>query len=128
MLVFLTSLLVGPLLSLAQNSTAVSIYGVKPNLIMALLIAYALVEKDWWRRIAILLFSNIALMFGPTFNLQSVYWIAIMFLIVALLDYLPWNSAANTGASLIVGILLINLESLQIPVVVMEFIYTTIFL
>ena len=128
MLVFLTSLLLGPLLSITQSSNAIFIYGVKPNLVLALLISYALVEKDWLRRAAVLLFANVALVFGPVISWQTLYWIIIMFLSMALVDYLPWHFAANASLSLLTSVALINLESIRIPVVIMEFTYSIVLL
>jgi len=128
MLVFLTSLFLGPLISITQSSNAIFVYGVKPNLVLAFLVAYALVEKDWLRRAAVLLFAQMALVFGPIVSWQTLYWITIMFLSMALVDYLPWHFAANASLSLLLGILLINLENLRIAVTIMEFTYSIVLL
>ena len=117
---FLVSLTLSVLLPLIQTSSLILWFGVKPNLVLALLIAFALVERDWLHRLAVPFTALFMLNFAPSITLFGFYVAAIFLLAQAFLDLLPWQPIVNTSLALFTATLLINLEQFSLAVFASE--------
>src|SRR3990167_6548332 len=100
---FLVSLTLSVLLPLIQTSSLILWFGIKPNLVLALLIAFALVERDWLRRLAVTFTALFILNFAPSITLFGFYIAAVFLLAQVLLDLLPWQPLVNTSLALSVA-------------------------
>ena len=122
MLVFFTSLGAVFLGALIQNSSF-AILGVKPNLVLVVILAFGLLEKDWLKRSILVLLGMATLIIEPSLGLKTMLTMAIFFLALALIDFLPWKEIANSASALSIGTLLINISGFQLGVFFMEAAY-----
>lgn len=91
------------------QTTNVPLIGlVKPNLVFAILVVFAHVYKDWPRRSILILLSALILKFSPSLAWADIIFIATAFLIMALVDYLPWRRLINSIAAVIIGTVIID--------------------
>ena len=107
MLVFCTSLVAVFLSAFIQNSNF-AILGVKPNLVLVVILAFGLLEKDWLKRAILVLLAIATLIIEPGLGLKTILIMSIFFLALALIDFLPWREIANSASALVIGTLLID--------------------
>lgn len=122
MLVFFTSALVVVLGALIQNSNF-AILGVKPNLVLVVILAFGLLDKDWLKRSILVLLAIVTLIIEPAMSMETVLVTAIFFLVLALGDFLPWRDIANSAFALVIGTLLININGFQLGIFFKEAAY-----
>lgn len=82
-------------IALLQNSGVISIFGTKPNLTLALLIAFIYLTKNW-QQYLLLVFIAAIFLFQSTFITTKII-IAIIFLLIFYLirNLLPWQTSLN---------------------------------
>ena len=122
MLVFCTSLVAVFLSAFIQNSNF-AILGVKPNLVLVVILAFGLLEKDWLKRAILVLLAIATLIIEPGLGLKTILIMSIFFLALALIDFLPWREIANSASALVIGTLLIDVGGFQFNVFLMEALY-----
>jgi len=103
-----------------QTTNLLFIGQVKPNLIFALLAVFAHFEKDWIRRTVLILVPAIVLKFSPLISWLDLIFITSAFLIMALVDYLPWRRAINSIFTVIISTVIIGVQNLDIRALLTE--------
>ena len=122
MLEFFTSAVAVVLGALIQNSSF-AILGVKPNLVLVVILAFGLLEKDWLKRSVLVLLSIATLIIEPGMGLETIFTVSIFFFTLTLIDFLPWREIANSASALAIGTLLIDINGFQLGVFFMEVVY-----
>jgi len=125
MLIFSTSLFLVVSGALIQNSHFV-LWGVKPNIVLTAIVAAAIFEKDWLRRSIVVLLGASLLALEPSFGFETLFALAIFFLALALVDFLPWQRLPNGLVAIAIASLAINLNGFQLGVFTIELIYNLI--
>ncbi|MBU2101648.1 hypothetical protein KKH05_02945 [Patescibacteria group bacterium] len=128
MLLFIFSLLIVSLLSLGQLNHFLEIGGIQPDFGLVFLVTYAFFEKDWLRRSALILLTIFLLNFEPIFNLETLFIITILFVSVALVDYIKWQPVLSGTSIVFIGTVFMNLYTFQPKVVLLETIYNFIYI
>ncbi len=124
---FIFSLLITGVLSFLQT-TSFTLWGVKPNLVLSFLVAYALWEKDWLMRSALIILSSVIINWSPGLNPTVLLVFFILLAAAAAVDYLGWLPLINGAIAVGGATLLINLDSLRISVLASELIYNCLLL
>ena len=122
MLLYIASIISIIAVSFLQTTNAVLLGGLKPNLVFALLVVLAHIDKNWTKRAVLILISALILKSSP-----GIVWIDIIFvftalLAVALVDYLPWRRAINSIAAVVIGTIIINLPFFNLGPLMLEMI------
>ena len=126
MLTFLTSLALSLVFSFLQINIFATLLGVRANFVLALVVAYALVEKDWLRRMGLIIFSVLMIIQTPTISLHSMLTLLVLVLIAALTDYLSWHATLTAFTFVLFGTIVFNLDSFGFGVFFLELLYNLI--
>ncbi len=121
MLIFSTSLLLIFLGAITQNSNF-ALWGVKPNLVLAVIVAFSLIDKDWLKRSVAALLGAALLILEPSLGFETLFLLSILFLAMILVDILPWQPLLNGLAALIICVLTISINGFQLNVFLTELI------
>jgi len=114
MSVFIVSLLASYLFGLIQFQDILVFFGVKANLLLALGIAYGILEENWLRRI-FLTFSITGIISFYIIPDGTLFIFAAGILLgFALIDYLPWAKEINGTVAIILITLALNLDAVSI--------------
>ncbi len=93
------------LLGILQNTELVTIFGVKPNLVLAFLIALAFSLRDFWRYLAVLLTAVLFLQYQHSFDLGVVLLAAIALAIFLFTERFPARTFVNVAIAVSGGTL-----------------------
>ena len=126
MLTFLTSLALSLVFSFLQINIFATLLGVRANFILALVVAYALIEKDWLRRMGLIIFSVLMILQTPTISLHSMLTLLVLVLIAALTDYLSWHATLTAFTFVLFGTIVFNLDGFGFGVFFLELLYNLI--
>ena len=126
MLRFIVSVSLVTIASFLQTTNAILVWHVKPNLVFVLLAILAHINKKWLARSVIILISALILKFSPSITWTDVIFISTAFLVVALVDYLPWRKIINSVAATFVGAVVIGLSYFDLRVLALETVINTI--
>jgi len=127
MLLFTVSTILVAAASFIQTTNFAFMGDIKANLVFALLVVIANAEKNWSKRSLLILISALILRFSPTIIWIDVIFIFTSFLMVALVDYLPWRKGINSVAAATTGTIFINLSSFDLRLVALEIAVNVIF-
>ena len=120
MLLFFASIISLAIAAFLQTTNFFLIGLVKPNLVFALLVVLAHAYKDWTSRIFLILMPALILKFSPALAWIDIIFIATAFLIIALVDYLPWRRLINSVVSVIIGTVIIGIPSFAFGLIIKE--------
>jgi len=120
MLLFTVNIIAVAIVSFLQTTNVILFNGFKPNLVFALLAVLANIDKDWAKRSVLVLISALILKFSPGLAWIDVIFISTSFLIIALVDYLPWRRAINSMVAVIAGTVVIGLSSFNLSLLTLE--------
>jgi len=126
MLLFLISCALTVGLSILQTTSAVIFFGIKPNFVFALFVVIAGLEKDWLKRIAIVLLSLIMIRFTPSISWFDLIFVSTSLLIFALVDYLPWKSFITSIASVVIGTAIIEFSYHEVSRILLEILMNSV--
>ncbi|KKU11917.1 MAG: hypothetical protein UX16_C0001G0013 [Parcubacteria group bacterium GW2011_GWB1_45_7] len=126
MLQFIVSVILVTVASFLQTTAAIIIKGgIKPNLIIVLLVVLACVNKGWTTRVGLILLSAFILKFSPWISWADVIFISTALLAMALVDYLPWRRGINSIIAVAAGTVILNPSFSDISSIVLEVIINT---
>lgn len=123
---FIASVLIVIIVSLFQLSSYSFIGGIKPDIILALLIVLSLVYTNWAERILLILISSIILKFGGGFDSQNAIFIIFSILSMGAVDKFPFSKLVNAMAALLISTLAINLVHLNFTIFIAEAFYNLV--
>ncbi|OGY43878.1 MAG: hypothetical protein A2820_01335 [Candidatus Buchananbacteria bacterium RIFCSPHIGHO2_01_FULL_40_35] len=126
MLPFIVSATLVIIASFLQTTNAILVLHVKPNLIFILLAVLAHINKSWLARSVVILSSALILKFSPLVTWADVMFISSAFLVMALVDYLPWRRIINSIVAAFAGTVVIGLSYLNLRVLTLETVINTI--
>lgn len=109
--------------ALIQFTSYASIYGVKPNFVLVILLVLGSVYANWLERFVLIFISALMLKFGLGFETQNILFIAGSFLGVILIDKLPFPKLTNLTLALLTASLLINILDFESSRVILEAVY-----
>jgi hypothetical protein len=119
---FIISLLLVAALALIQLTNWFSVANLKPNLILALLASLTLFEPNWLKRSIFIFTAVFLLKFSPTLNWLDLILLLSLYLVMVLIDNLPWLKPVNLLVALVAGTILLNLDNFRPALVFPELI------
>jgi len=126
MLVFIASLVSVLLVSALQMTNIIFVGDIKPNLIFALFAVLAHYNKNWTRRGILVLLSAVIVKFSPVITWLDIIFVLILFLVIALVDYLPWRKAINSVSAVALGTVIMSLSSFNLSLLTLEIIINSV--
>lgn len=105
MIKFFILILLVSLLTLFQV-LGFSVFGVKPNLALATVIAAAFFISDIWEGVLLTAIAALILKFSPGFNNEILIFFLIAVVAIIIKKYLPWRSIINLFFLIIAATLL----------------------
>jgi hypothetical protein len=109
MLQFIVNFLIIVFGALIQITNVAFISTLKPNIVLACLVAISVFQKDWIGRSILILMAEIILTFQPTFGWMDLVLISTFALTMALVDFLPWKKIINIILAVIFGTTILNI-------------------
>ena len=126
MLRYIASITTLAIAAFLQTTNLLFINQIKPNLVFALLVAFAHFKKDWAERVFLILVPALILKFSPSILWTDVIFIVSAFLVMALMDYLPWRRIINSIFAVAVGTIIIGISALDLSSLLTELVYNII--
>lgn len=123
---FIASVLIVIVVSLFQLSNYSFIGGIKPDIVLALLVVLSLVYTNWAERMLLILISGIVLKFGGGFDPQNAVFIIFSILSMGAVDKFPFPKLINAILALLVSTLAINLVHLNFIIFIAEAFYNLV--
>lgn len=120
MLLYIVSVIILAIAALVQTTSIFVIASVKPNLVFVLLVLFAHIYKSWPKRALLILASALLLKFSPTLAWIDIIFIAVAFLIMALVDYFPWRRIINSAFAIIFGTVVIGIPFFSFSSIAIE--------
>ncbi len=97
MLRFIISLALIVLAGLLQSATWFVLMGVKPDLVMVMVLVMLVSDGDWIDRLAFILVGELMLQFGPTPDIYSIIFIVLMVMSAMVFDYISLQQYVILG-------------------------------
>lgn len=123
---YLTSLLTVALLGLLELSNSSFFFGIKPNFVLALSLAFSRVEKSWLKRLLLVLVGAFSLKFYPAVDIHNIAFAIVTFLAIVLIDYLPWRESLNIVATVALATFFLNISGFSYKVFLIETFYNVV--
>lgn len=123
MLLYIVSVTILAVSALIQTTSIFVIASVKPNLVFALLVLFAHIYKNWPKRALLILVPAFLLKFSPTLAWIDIIFIAIAFLIMALVDYFPWRRIINSAFAVTLGTIAIGVSAFNFGLIATEIMF-----
>lgn len=98
---------------LIQLSNQILILGIKPNLVLVLVIIAGSLSRNWFEKIILILVGAIAIKFHPEFSLDDILFIISAFAGITLVKYLRFQTPISLIIAVAVATILINIYSLN---------------
>jgi len=114
MLLYIVSVIALAIAAFIQTTSIFVIASIKPNLVFVLLVLFAHIYKSWPKRVLLILVSALLLKFSPTLAWIDVIFIAVAFLIMALVDYFPWRRIINSVFAVALGTVVIGVSAFSL--------------
>lgn len=109
MLQFIIKILVIIFAGLLQSATWFAVIGVKPNLVMALVLAMMMFDRNWIDRLAFIAVGELMLQFGPSPDVYSFIFLGLMLLSAAIFDYLNLQQYLTLGVAMVVATAVVDI-------------------
>jgi hypothetical protein len=101
--------------------------GVKPDLVMVLVLAMVISDRDWVDRLAFILIGEFMLQFGPNPDIYSLIFLGLMVVSAVVFDYVNFQQYLVLGAVTLVTTVLMNVYGhVQLSVVLTEIAYNLV--
>ncbi len=127
MLRFTINLLLIIFAGLLQSATWFVFMGVKPDLVMVLVLAMVISDRDWVDRLAFILIGEFMLQFGPNPDIYSLIFLGLMVVSAVVFDYVNFQQYLVLGAVTLVTTVLMNVYGhVQLSVVLTEIAYNLV--
>ena len=120
MLPYIVSVITLAIAALVQTTSIFVIASVKPNLVFALLCICAHIYKSWPKRALLILIPALLLKCSPTLAWIDVIFIAVAFLIMALVDYFPWRRIINSAFAVALGTVAVGVPAFNLSSIAIE--------
>lgn len=120
MLLYIVSVIILATAALIQTTSIFVIASVKPNLVFVFLVLFAHIYKSWPKRALLILVSAFLLKFSPSLAWIDVIFIAVAFLVMALVDYFPWRRIINSAFAVALGTIVIGIQVFSLSVIAAE--------
>ncbi|MBI2010788.1 MAG: hypothetical protein HYS89_00930 [Candidatus Colwellbacteria bacterium] len=114
MLIYIVNLIFVALAGLIQNTNLLVFEGVKPNLVLVLLLTLGFFYRNWFRRIIFILVGAFFLKFSPVIEVEDLFFITAVSAGLFFLDYLPWRKTISFTTVLVLATLILNLRAFSL--------------
>ncbi len=120
---FIVSIIVIVLGALTQFTSVASIYGVKPNIVLILLLIFSSTYTNWLERSILIFISALMLKFGSGLETQNILFIVSSCVGVMITDKFPFPKLINLTLALLTATFIINILDFEFWRVILEFSY-----
>lgn len=120
MLPFIASAALAVAAAFLQLTDITLIGNANVNFVLATVIVLGTVHEEWMKRWILILISVFILKFSPIINWFDIVLIATLFLAIIIVDYLPWRKFINVSVAIIIGTVILNIESFSLDSFILE--------
>ena len=127
MFFFALNLFLVAILSFGQLNHFLAFWGIQTDLALVSIVVFSLFEKDWLRRVSLILLATLILSFEPSFGFNTFVIFVIFSISVFLLDALRWEPTFNTASTILISTALINVSALHAGAIAIEVMLNLLF-
>jgi|GEM_PF-2951728 hypothetical protein len=113
MLFFILNLFLITALSFGQLGGLFTVAGIQVNLVLVCTIVFSIFEKDWFKRLLLIILASVILSFGPSLDFDTLSRIIILVVSVILLDVLRWERLINAALIIPIATILSDMQILN---------------
>ncbi len=123
---FVLSVVLVALAGLFQTAN-IDILGIKPDIILPAVLLAALANKDWWKRIILVLTAALVIQYYPGLDSGTILFIIAALAGIIAIDFIPTEHFINFLVAVVLGTLIINLANFILAAFFLELIYNLLF-